>query len=115
MNAIYLIIDKGKMMVKVGFTKNLQQRVYAYSTANPKAFIRDYCLTYSKTGTTLEQAARKELAKLGGQRLYSVIDGKRTEWFDFENCPKVFQMIIENGLSCLNSCRDRKYMGPYTK
>ena len=115
MNTMYLIIDKGNKMAKVGFTADLSKRVYAYTTANPKAYIRDYCYTQKRSGTKIERSAHNELASLGGKRLFSVIDGKRTEWFDFEDQPAVFQSLVTNGLRALKTCKGRKTYGIYIK
>lgn len=115
MRAVYLIIDKNNMMAKVGYTTDLCSRVYAYTTANPKAYIRDYCIIYAKSKTTLERAAAAELAKLGGRRLHSVIDGKRTEWHDFEDVPQVFENLLRDGLQALQCCKGRKSHGVYTQ
>lgn len=115
MNTIYLIVDKGNKMAKIGFTSNLEQRIYAYTTANPKAYIRDYCLTHQKTGLDLERKAQHEMAKRGGRRLYASMDGKKTEWFDFEHQPEFFNNLLKNGLQALTTCRGRKSYGVYTK
>ena len=115
MRAIYLIVDKGNQMAKVGYTTDLAKRVYQYTTANPKARVIDYCEVYTKTKTQLEHCARADLEALGGVRLTSPIDGKRTEWFDFEGKPEVFQELLHNGLTMLKSCKGRKCCGVFCK
>ena len=115
MNSIYLIIDERNGIAKVGFTADLRKRVYQYTTANPMAYIRDYCITYAKTGMALERTAQEELTQLGGERVISSIDGKRTEWFSFPNNQQIIQRLIDDGLRALQTCKGRKCMGHFTK
>lgn len=115
MKCIYLIIDKNNALVKIGYTSNLTQRIYQYTTANPKAYIRDYCKIYEKTGRSLEKQAQAELRRLGGIPVIATMDGKITEWYDLENNPMVLQGLLTDGLQALTICQGRKSLGVYIK
>ena len=69
---LYLMMDEscGKLLVKVGETRDLKSRRRSYKSHNPLAIMRSSC-----AGTEIaEEYCHKELAKLG-ERV------PRTEWF----------------------------------
>jgi hypothetical protein len=112
---IYLIIDPGNRLVKVGFTADLSKRIHQYTTANPRAFIADHCRVQERSGRTLEKLAHSKMRQYGGIPVAAYMDGKRTEWFDYEPTnPVMFDRLRSEGLQALN-LGHRKYLGHYTR
>ena len=69
MNTLYLMKDEKRhfCLFKVGFTANHNQRLYAYTTANPYA----ECISTVHTQERSERSLIPSIAK------------KKTEWFKF--------------------------------
>lgn len=83
---IYLIksasYDNNKVFYKIGFAKNLNNRLNSYITDNPTSIVIEQIVTYSKTKHQLETALHKELKALGYK--FTVHYGKTTEWIEVD-------------------------------
>ena len=109
---IYLIIDKGNALAKVGYAGGLHKRVPAYGTSNPLAVIVDHCETYRTSRRTLETLAHKRMRALGGVPVQAVMTGARSEWYTFPNDAGMIDRLALEGLAVLD-LGNRKYLGAF--
>lgn len=90
---------------KVGYTKNLVQRLIPYFTHNPAVQLLETIKTYKKTKHNLESEIHEEILKMG----YSfkvAKNGTVTEWFFV---PAAYEKEFEaKGLAQFNACKGRK-------
>lgn len=110
---IYLIIDKGNKLAKVGYSSNLASRVILYGGHNPMAVIVDHCATYKTSRRTVEMTAQQQLRALGGVPVVAEMTHTVTEWHAFPNNPEVLDKLTTEGLEALGLGK-RKYKGIFT-
>lgn len=117
MNKLYLMKDEKRnyCLFKVGFAKDLQKRVYQYTTHNPAVECISFLQTMEKTGRTLEKTFHEEIEKMGYEFISATIDGKQTEWFKVSYEDKFFDDLCEKGLNAFKSGKNRKNYGVYVK
>lgn len=113
MNNIYLMRDQ-KMnynLYKVGFTKNLEKRVYAYTTANPEACCISFAFTQDRSKRKVEKLFHDEITERGYEFMTATIDGKKTEWFRVYRDDPFCKELDEKGLNAFNTGKNRKTYG----
>lgn len=89
---------------KVGYTKNLVQRLVPYFTHNPNVQLLETVRTYKKTKCNLEGEIHEEILKMG-YTFKVAKNGTVTEWFFV---PKEKEKEFEkNGLSQFKACKGR--------
>lgn len=117
MNTVYLIKDEKRnyCLFKVGFTASLEQRIYAYTTANPEVECISTIHTQAKSNRNIEKTFHNEIIKRGYQFVNANIDNKSTEWFKVEYNDPFYMELIEKGLNAFKCGRNRKNYGTYTK
>lgn len=72
---VYMVTESGKRTVKIGFTKNIEQRKKFYRTHSTCAVFID-----TKEGTAKdEKRYQKELEKMGFEKFFPL--EKNSEWF----------------------------------
>lgn len=117
MNQLYLMKDEKRnyCLFKVGFAKDLQKRVYQYTTHNPAVECISFLQTMEKTGRKLEKTFHEEIEKMGYEFISANIDGKQTEWFKVSYEDKFFDELCEKGLNAFKSGKNRKNYGVFVK
>lgn len=84
---IYLIksasYNHSKIYYKIGFTKNLNNRLKSYISDNPTVEVVEYIDTYAKTRHALEKALHNELKALGYQ-FHTSLFNTITEWIEVD-------------------------------
>ena len=117
MNKLYLMKDEKRKycLFKIGFAKDLQKRVYQYTTHNPAVECISFLQTMEKTGRALEKTFHKEIEKMGYEFISATIDGKQTEWFKVSYEDKFFDKLCEKVLNALKSGKNRKNYGIFVK
>ena len=110
---LYLMIDEKKdfALCKVGYTKNIQTRMLAYSCCNPYAKCISTMETYNKTKHGIEQKFHAEIEKKGYKFITSVNLFKSTEWFIVEYNDPFYTELKVNGLKAFKSGQNRKELG----
>lgn len=89
---------------KVGYTRNLVQRLIPYFTHNPNVQLLETIRTYKKTKHNLESEIHEEILKMG-YTFKVAKNGTITEWFFV---PKEKEKEFEkNGLSQFKACKSR--------
>lgn len=106
---VYLMKDEKKTacLFKVGYTKNIDQRMIPYITHNVWAELVDAVITYKKTKMQLETAIHAELAEMGVEMLAGM-DGTITEWFAVDYDSELYKELNKKGLSVFKACKGRK-------
>jgi hypothetical protein len=102
-------------LFKVGFTKNLDQRIYSYTTANPLVECVSHVQTMAKSKRNVEKLFHDEIASRGYQFVTARIDGKRTEWFMVSYNDPFYGELITKGLNAFQCGKSRKNCGEYRK
>lgn len=115
MNNIYLMKDEKRehTLFKVGFAKNMDKRVAAYTTHNPEVECISYIKTKENSKRKVESNFHKEILKRGYSFETAVIDGKETEWFKVENDDNFYNELCEKGLNAFKCGKRRKNYGCY--
>lgn len=86
---LYLMMDRGNQLVKVGFSDgvaNLSRRRKAYFSYNPSTIMRSSCAG----STALEKECHKKLVADGAERITG------TEWFLVS--PALFNALYTQGM-----------------
>ena len=117
MNTLYLMKDEKRhfCLFKVGFTANLNQRLYAYTTANPYAECISTVHTQERSERSIEKTFHDEIIKRGYEIVIASIDNKKTEWFKVEYDDPFYMELTEKGLNAFKCGKNRKNYGAYTK
>lgn len=115
MNKIYLMRDEKRnhALFKVGFTKDLDNRFYFYTTHNPEVECISYVNTKESSDRRVEEQFHKEIIARGYKMVTAVIDGKKTEWFKVEYTDPFFDELCERGLNAFKCGKNRKNFGCY--
>ena len=115
MNTIYLIKDEKHdyALFKVGFTTNLKNRVYQYSTHNPEANIISTIKTQSTSKRKVEGLYHNEIEARGYMFVISPIDHKSTEWFKVAYDDPFYSELCTKGLNAFKCGANRKNYGEY--
>lgn len=110
MNSIYLMIDEKKTfcLVKVGYTQDIDQRVYSYTTHNPLAECFGYIKTQDRSGRKIEALLRKELKARGYRQVNAIIDNKTTEWFAIDYNDEFYTILIDKSLNAFRATKNHK-------
>ena len=104
---IYLMADEKRngTNFKVGYTRNIDNRMTYYITHNPNARLLQTIITYKKTKMELEKEIHAELKAMGIEFLKGM-DGTTTEWF-FIPADKEAEWL-EKGFEMFKSTKGRK-------
>ena len=113
MNTIYLMKDEKRnyALFKPGFAKNLEQRVYAYTTHNPEVECISHINTREASKHKIEGMFHAEVERRGYEFVTAVIDGKKTEWFKVAYDDPFYAELCEHGLNAFKCGKNRKYHG----
>ena len=115
MNTIYMMMDEKRhfALVKIGFTSNLESRIYQYTTHNPLIECISVVNTMEKSKRKVEKMFHEEVEKMGLEFVTAVIDGKTTEWFKVDYNSQLYTDIREKGLNAFKSGKSRKNLGTF--
>lgn len=115
MNTIYLMKDEKRnyALFKVGFTENLENRIYQYTSHNPEVECISTVNTYQVTHRNVEKLFHQEIEQRGYQFSTAIIDGKRTEWFRVAYTDPFFGELCSKGLNAFRCGKNRKDNGTY--
>ena len=102
-------------LFKVGYSTDIDKRMYSYTTASPEMRCIDRVETYAKTHTELDKQIKTELRQRGFLRTASAIDGKLTEWFRVPYDSDFYQELTTKGLRTFKACDKRKTYGELTQ
>lgn len=110
MNVIYLMIDEKKdfALFKVGFTSNLMQRFYSYTTHNPLANCISLVQTQNASKRKVEKLFHEEIKSMGFEFVNAKIDNKKTEWFRVEYNNPMYHKLKKQGLQAFKNGKNRK-------
>lgn len=113
MNELYLMMDEKRAyaLFKAGFAKNIENRIYAYTTHNPEVRCISHVKTQLKSKREVEKMFHEEIIKRGYEMVTAIIDGKKTEWFRVSYDDPFFNELCENGLCAFSCGRRRKNYG----
>lgn len=114
-NAIYMMKDEKRefALFKIGFAKELENRVKCYATHNPMIECVSHMATYTKSKHQVEIAFQTEFELMGYERVSSFINGQHTEWFKVEYNDPFYSELCEKGLSAFKCGKNRKNLGCY--
>jgi hypothetical protein len=102
-------------LFKVGFTTDLDGRLYAYTSHNPEARCISTVKTQLESGRNIEKLFHKEIQARGYEFVTAIIDGKQTEWFKVPYTDQFFGELSAKGLNAFRCGRNRKNYGEYHK
>ena len=113
MNEIYLMKDEKRnyALVKAGFAKDLDKRIYQYTTHNPLCECISHVKTQEKSGRNIEKMFHDEIVARGYEFVSAVIDGKHTEWFKVSYDDPFYTELCEKGLNAFKCGKNRKNYG----
>ena len=113
MNELYLMIDEKRnyALVKAGFAKNIESRIYAYTTHNPEVRCVSHVKTQLKSKREVEKMFHEEIIKRDYEMVTAIIDGKKTEWFRVSYEDPFYSELCEKGLCAFNCGKRRKNYG----
>lgn len=113
MNSIYLMKDEKRnfALFKVGFTTNLDQRIYQYTTHNPLIECISYVNTQERSRRSVETTYHKEILKKGYAFIRATMDDKETEFFKVYYDDPFYKELCSKGLKAFECGRSRKDLG----
>ena len=113
MNEIYLMRDEKRnyALIKAGFAKDLDKRIYQYTTHNPLCECISHVKTQEKSGRNIEKMFHDEIVARGYEFVSAVIDGKHTEWFKVSYDDPFYTELCEKGLNAFKCGKNRKNYG----
>ena len=110
MNSIYLMIDEKRTfcLVKVGYTKDIKDRVHQYTTHNPLVECFGYIKTQQRSGRNIEVLLHKELVARGYKKVNAIIDNKITEWFAVDYNDEFYNILTDKSLNAFKATKNHR-------
>ena len=95
-------------LVKVGYTKDINERIDQYTTHNPFVECFGYIKTQNRSGRNIEALLHKELAARGYKKVSAIIDNKITEWFAIEYSDEFYDILKNKSLNAFKATKNHK-------
>lgn len=104
---------KNYALFKAGFAKDINGRVYAYTTHNPEVRCISTVRTQLKSKRNVEKLFHEEIIARGYEMVSAIIDGKHTEWFKVSYEDPFYEALCESGLCAFKCGKRRKNYGEF--
>ena len=114
---VYLMMDEKKdyAIFKAGFAKDLETRIYAYTTHNPEVRCISHVKTRESSKRKVEEMFHAEIVARGYEMMAAHMDGKKTEWFKVSYDDPFYTELMTCGLCAFKCGKRRKNYGEFFK
>lgn len=114
---VYLMMDEKRdhAAFKAGFAKDMETRIYAYTTHNPEVRCISHVKTRVSSKRRVEEMFHAEIVARGYEMVTACMDGKKTEWFKVSYDDPFYTELMEHGLCAFKCGKRRKDCGEFFK